>query len=327
MNHQPENTPKSSLRLFLTGMAMGTADVIPGVSGGTIAFILGIYEELINAIKSFDVQLVRLLVQRKITEALDHVPWRFLLALFLGIGTAIFSLAHLVSWLLENQPVYLFSTFFGLILASVVAVAATIPWSLREGIAVVGGTIAALIIVNLVPLDMSHDPITLFLSGMVAIMAMILPGISGSFILLILGQYNHVLNAVKELDIVTIAVVGAGAAVGLMGFARILSWLLKRYHEPTIAALVGFMVGSLWKIWPWKVVLETRLDRHGEEVPIVEANVLPAFASTEFLVALALCIVGFFVVCVLDHLQSQSNPVLRRMGFGRRTAPPVRGRG
>ncbi len=303
-------TPKDYLRLFFIGAAMGTADPIPGVSGGTMAFILGIYEDLLTAIKSFSFDLVKLLARFKIKEAMAHVPWQFLLALGLGIGLAALLLANAISWLLLNARVPLFSFFFGLILASILAIGVRVKWSAVPVVMLLLGTVAAYLIVNLIPLDMPHDPITLFLSSAVAIVAMILPGISGSFILLILGQYEFVLNAVTELDIITLLPVAAGCAVGLLGFARVLSWMLRHYEQPTIAALVGFMVGSLYKIWPWKLVLETRIDSHGDIVPIVEANVLPNFASQEFLLALALCLVGFCLVSVLDHLESQSNPVM-----------------
>lgn len=307
----PSRTLLDYVRLFFYGVAMGSVDVIPGVSGGTMAFILGIYEELLDAIKSFDARLVQLLAKRKIREALAHVPWRFLLVLLFGIGTAVLSLAHLISWLLEYQRVSLFAFFFGLILASIVAIGAVVRWSPTAIGMFIIGTALALVVVNLVPLDMPHDALTLFLSGMVAIVAMILPGISGSFILLILGQYDHILNAVKSYDVFTIAIVGVGAVVGIMGFSRVLSWLLKRYHQATIATLVGFMAGSLWKIWPWKVVVESRIDRHGEEIPLIERNILPVFTSGEFLLALGLCLVGFLLVCLIDHLQSRSNPVMR----------------
>lgn len=320
-------TPIQSLRLFFTGVAMGIADVIPGVSGGTMAFILGIYEELINAIKSFNLEFIKLLLQLKFKQALDHVPWKFLLALGLGIGSAVFTLAHAVSWLLENQPVFLFSFFFGLILASILAVGATVKWSPMTLISMVVGTVVAYLIVGLVPLQMPHDPLTLFLSGAVAIMAMILPGISGSFILLILGQYEYVLEAVKSLDIFTILFVGAGAVVGITGFSRVLSWLFKHYEQATIAVLVGFMLGSLRKIWPWKETLETTIDRHGDVVPLVEQNILPAFSSQaeiqQVVIASVLCLAGFLVVTYLDHLQSKSNPFFRLMGRSRRDADIV----
>lgn len=312
-NHPTQ--PKDYVRLFSNGFAMGSVDVIPGVSGGTMAFILGIYEDLLDGIKSFDIPLLKLLGQFKFKEAMDHVPWQFLLSLFMGIGVAVLTLAHAISWMLDNQPVYLFSFFFGLILASIVAIGATIQWSPTAWAMLVVGTAVGLAVVHLVPLDMPHDPLTLFLSGMIAIVAMILPGISGSFLLLILGQYDFVLEAVKELNILAIIPVGVGAAVGLMGFARVLSWLLKNHNTATISALVGFIIGSLWKIWPWKeVVLE--IEKHGEMVPIIERNILPPFASGEFVVALLLCLIGFLIVCIIDHQQSHTNPFFRLFGLG-----------
>jgi putative membrane protein len=312
--HNQPRTPRQYARIALTGMAMGIADLIPGVSGGTMAFILGIYEDLLAAIKSFSPQFVRLLVQRKFREALGLIPWRFLISLGMGLGLAVLLLASVMSWLWENERVYVLAFFFGLIVASIIAVGTHVKWSLTTGGMFVLGTAIALLIVNLLPLDMPHDPLTLFLSGSVAIMAMILPGISGSFILLILGQYDYVINALSDLDILAVLPVMLGSAVGLLLFARVLSWLLKRYHDSTVALLVGFMAGSLHKIWPWKEVLETRIDRHGEEVPLLEANVLPTFASTEFLIALLLCVVGFLVVSYLDHLQSKANPIFSLFG-------------
>ncbi len=309
VEHHPRSL-NDYLRLFFTGVAMGTVDVIPGVSGGTMAFILGIYEDLLTAIKSFDLTLLQHLIRGRVREALDYVPWQFLLALLLGIGMAIFSLAHGISWMLDNQPVFLFAFFFGLIIASIVAIGATVAWRSTTFAMLIVGTLVALAVVNLVPMEMPHDPLTLFLSGIVAIMAMILPGISGSFLLLILGQYNFVLEAVKTFDLISLAAVGAGAAVGLLGFARVLSWLLARYHQPTIALLVGFMVGSLWEIWPWKTVVEWA-DRHGELVPIVERNVLPRLASTEVLVVLLLALAGFVIVSYLDHMMMRANPFFR----------------
>lgn len=300
-----------SVRIFLTGAAMGIADLIPGVSGGTMAFILGIYDQLLDAIKSFNLTLLRLLGQFKIKEAFAQIPWRFLIPLGLGLGTAIISMARLMQYLLENQPVFLFSFFFGLILASIIAVGSHVPWVPSTLVALVIGTIGAYIIVGLVPLNMPNDPLTLFLSSTVAIMAMILPGISGSFILLILGQYAYVLNAVSNLDIITLIPVALGAAVGLLGFARVLSWLLGRYHDVTVAVLVGFLIGSLRKIWPWKEVLETGFDRHGEVIPLRERNILPDFAGPEVWIALGLALIGFVLLCYIDHLQSGNNLLFR----------------
>lgn len=303
--------PKDYAILFLKGIAMGTADIIPGVSGGTMAFITGIYEDLLDSIKSFDMTLVRLLLRQKIQEAVEYVPWQFLIALFFGIGVAFVGLAHGVDWMLQNERIYLFAFFFGLILASIVAIGGMVRWSAGSVGMLLLGTVVAYVVVGLVPLEMPHDPITLLLSGMIAIMAMILPGISGSFLLLILGQYDYVLQLVKSLDVIGIFPLAVGAVIGLMGFSRVLSWLLKHYHQATVAALIGFMIGSLRKIWPWKEVIETRIDRHGDIIPIVEKNILPMFGSTEFAIAVVLCIIGFLVVSYIDHLQSRSNPVLR----------------
>ncbi len=321
----PETEPRSfsPLRLFFTGFAMGIADLIPGVSGGTMAFILGIYEHLLAAIKAFNLNLLRLIGRFRWREALAQVPWGFLIPLGLGIGVAVISMARVMRYLLENQPVFLFSFFFGLILASIIAVGATVRWRPSSVAALALGSVGAYFLVGLVPLTMPHDPITLFFSGAVAIMAMILPGISGSFILLILGQYAYVLDAVSDLNLLAIIPVALGAVVGLLGFVRLLSWLLRHYHNVTVAVLMGFMVGSLRKIWPWKEVLETTLDRHGEVIPLRERNVLPEFAAPEFWVALAIAVAGFVLLSVIDHLQTGSNPVLSWTGWGRRVAAPA----
>ncbi|MCS6849431.1 MAG: DUF368 domain-containing protein [Anaerolineae bacterium] len=314
--------PFSTLRLFFTGIVMGIADLIPGVSGGTMAFIMGIYEHLLSAIKSFNLQVLRLVVQGRWRAALSSIPWSFLIPLGAGIGAAILGMARLMRYLLEYHTVYLFAFFFGLIIASIIAVGATVRWTRGALAALAGGTIAAYFIVGLVPLKMPHDPITLFFSGALAIMAMILPGISGSFILLILGQYAYVLEAVADLNLIAIIPVALGIVVGLVSFVRLLSWLLRNYHNIAVAVLMGFMVGSLRKIWPWKEVIETTLDRHGKPIPIREQNILPDFAAPEFWVALAIAVVGFFLLSVIDHMQTGANPVMRRLGWERRPRQP-----
>lgn len=322
---QEPSTPTQSfskLRLFFTGIVMGIADLIPGVSGGTMAFIMGIYEHLLAAIKAFNLRLLRLIGQRRWRMALGAIPWGFLIPLGAGIGAAVLGMARLMRYLLEYQTVYLFAFFFGLIAASIIAVSATVRWSRGAVAALAGGTVAAYIIVGLVPLKMPHDPITLFFSGALAIMAMILPGISGSFILLILGQYGYVLDAVADLNLLAIVPVALGAVVGLTGFVRLLSWLLRHYHSVAVAALIGFMVGSLRKIWPWKEVVETALDRHGKPFPIREQNILPDVATPEFWAALAIAIAGFLLMCAIDHLQTGANPVMRRLGWVRPPRQP-----
>ena len=304
-------TAKDYLYLFSTGVTMGAADVVPGVSGGTMAFIMGVYQELIDAIKSVDVAVLKLLLRWRLKEVFERVPWRFLLALGSGIGVAIVSLASLISWLLEHHPTYLYAFFFGLVLASIVAIGVHIQWSGGAAITLTAGTFLAYWIVGLVPLQAPHDPLIIFLSASVAIMAMILPGISGSFILLILGQYAYVLNAVKSLDVITLLPFGVGIVFGITSFARVLSWLLHNYHQMTITLLVGFMIGSLRKIWPFKETLETMVDRHGEVVPILERNVLPDFASSAPWLALGLCVIGFVTIRILDRLRGEKSPFVQ----------------
>ncbi len=297
--------------LVFTGAAMGSADVVPGVSGGTMAFILGIYEELINTIKSVNLQFFRLLIRFRIRDALEQINWKFIVALGAGLGTAFITLAHVISWFLEQHPVPLFSFFFGLILASVLAVSMHVRWRPGMVTALIAGTLLVYFVVGLIPLDMPHDPFTLFYSGALAITAMILPGISGAFILLILGQYEYFINAVRELDVLGLIPLVAGMVVGIMLFARILSWLLKHFHQITITLLVGFMLGSLRRIWPFKEIVETRIDRHGEEIPVLYRNILPDFGSGEFWISLGLCVSGFVLISLLDHLHTRNNPFVR----------------
>lgn len=311
------NRPQSVrdyVRLFFTGIAMGSADIVPGVSGGTMAFIMGIYEDLLHAIKSVGLDVIKLGLRFKIKEALDRIPLTFLIPLFLGIATAILSLVRIITHILDTDPEYLFAFFFGLVLASIVAIAARINhWRPAIIGALVAGTAIAVLIVTRTPSKVEANPLNLFFSGMLAIMAMILPGISGSFILLILGQYDNALNAVKNVEIVNILALGLGCALGLALFVRLLSWLLKHYHQTVIALLVGFMVGSLFKIWPWKDPLQYCTDRHGDQFVCKEANILPNFVSSEFVLAVVLCVIGFVIVTAIDHLQSKSNPVVMRI--------------
>jgi putative membrane protein len=291
-------TPRQYLRLFFSGFAMGCADIVPGVSGGTMAFILGVYETLINAIKSFDLTALRLVLKLRFQEVLEHIPLRFLIALGLGIATAILLLSNLLSNLLENQPTYLFAFFGGLILASILAIGIKVRWSPVAVVALVAGTIFAFVIVGLPAIeDAGHSVPVLFFSGAVAICAMILPGISGSFILLILGQYRYVLDAVRSFDVLTVAVVGLGAVVGILAFSRVLGYLLKHHYQVTVAALVGFMLGSLRKIW---------MEAEAGVGVISEGNTL---AGEQWAVVVVLLIVGFVLVSLLDHLQTRSNPL------------------
>lgn len=297
-----ERSLKDYAYLCLTGLTMGAADVVPGVSGGTMAFIMGVYQELIDAIKSFDLKLVQKALRFDVQGILEQVPWRFLAALGSGIVLAVLSLAHAVTYFLDNHQTYLYAFFFGLVAASIVAVGLDMRWSPNTLLGLVAGTILAYWIVGLVPNEGTHSPLILFLSGCVAISAMILPGISGSFILLILGQYAYVIGAVKSLDVITLLPFAVGCGLGLMAFARILSWLFVHYERITITLLIGFMLGSLRKIWPFKETLETMVDRHGEVVPKIQKNVMPE-PTAELWICLVLAIVGFVAILGLNRLR------------------------
>ena len=231
------------LRLVLTGFAMGAADIVPGVSGGTMAFILGVYTNLIDAIKSFNVDAIRLLLGLRFNALMDHVSFRFLLALGIGLLSAILLLSSFLSATMDdpNGRILMFAFFFGLVLASILTIGVKLRWNMASATTLIAGTVVAFIIVNVVPAEAEHSAPFLFVSGMIAITAMILPGISGSFMLLILGQYDFVLTAVSNRDLPPIIVVGLGAVVGIIAFSRALSYLLTHYYNLTVALLVGFM--------------------------------------------------------------------------------------
>lgn len=295
----------------LKGIAMGAADVVPGVSGGTIAFITGIYEELLDSIKSINPKALKTLFSEGIGAFWRHINGTFLLMLFMGIGISILSLARLLQFLLENYPVLVWSFFFGLIIASAIYVAKKITrWRAATIVAMVAGAVVAFFITTITPSVSSGDtPLWfVFTSGAIAICAMILPGISGSFILLLLGQYKYIITSLNEMKLVVIAVFGGGAVVGLLAFSNVLSWLLKKFHNITVAVLVGFMIGALNKVWPWKEVTETFTDRHGEIQPLVEANVLPGTYETvtgnsaALLPAIAIAFVGFAIIFVIERI-------------------------
>ena len=294
---------KDYIVLMAKGFCMGAADVVPGVSGGTMAFILGIYEELLNAIKSFDLKSLRLLVSFRMRAFFEKISWQFLLSLGLGILTAIFTFSKVLAWLLENKPVLIWSFFLGLILASVVTVSKRIEqWKLSRWVSLLCGLVGIYILVGLVPVSTPDDLWFLFVSGAVAICAMILPGISGSFILVLMGKYQVVLQAVNEKNFIVLAVVAAGACVGIALFSRLLAWLLGRYHDLMVALLTGLMIGSLRKVWPWKVTLETLVDAHGKTIPIVQANILPPAWNGELMAGLSLMIIGFLIVLALEWM-------------------------
>ena len=289
--------------LMLKGIAMGAADVVPGVSGGTVAFIVGIYEELINSIKSINPTNLKLLFSLRIAEFWKAINANFLLALVSGIAISIFSLAKLITYLLENEPVLVWAFFFGLVLSSTYFVAKTITqWDWKTYLFFVIGTVGAYFITVATPTETPNNLFFIFLCGAIAICAMILPGISGSFILVLLGKYFYIMSAVKSLDIVVMLVFICGAFIGITSFSNVLSFLLRRFHNTTIATLAGFMLGSLNKVWPWKETVETYVDSHGHIKPLVEENIQP---NTLLWEGIGLMLFGFILVYVLEKISQK----------------------
>lgn len=290
------------LLLALRGMGMGAADVVPGVSGGTIAFITGIYEELVNSIKSINGTAVRLLLTGRWVSFWKHVNGNFLLAVFAGIAVSVITLARVLEYVLEHHPVLIWSFFFGLILASSWIVARKIGrWDYPKVVALAGGIGAAFYITSVTPATTTDAVWFVFMAGALASCAMILPGISGSFILLLLGKYLFALRAVNERILLDLLVLGSGAVIGLILFSNLLSWLLKKYHDVTVAVLVGFMIGSLNKIWPWKETLDTVVV-DGEVRPLLEKNVVPSISSADdrFWMALLMAATGIVVILLIE---------------------------
>ena len=290
------------LLLLLKGMAMGAADVVPGVSGGTIAFISGIYEELLDTINSVNLGALKTLKKEGVKAAWMSINGNFIVTLFLGIGISIASLAKLISYLLEAHPILIWSFFFGLVLASILYVGKQVKsWNAGAIISLIIGAGLAFWITILPPLSNSDELWFIFVSGMIAICAMILPGISGSFILLLMGSYQTVLGAVKDKDLLTIGVFMAGAVIGLLSFSRVLKWMFAKYHDFTIAILTGFLIGSLNKLWPWKETISTRVNSHGERVPFIQENILPAdCVDPPIIIALLFCVSGIAVILGME---------------------------
>ena len=292
--------------LWLKGFCMGGADIIPGVSGGTIAFITGIYEQLVDAIRSFDVRFVRRLFSLDLAGALAGVHLRFLLCLLFGILTAVVGMARVMHYMLNNHPVEIWSLFFGLILASIYVVGREIrPLDAKALLFIVLGAVGSYGLVGMIPVSTPETLPFVFFCGAVAICAMILPGISGAFLLLMLGKYEYVTRTLKNpfvLDnLLILLVFSAGAGAGIIVFSRVLHYLLHRWHGLTVSALTGFMIGALRKVWPWKEVLETSVIR-GKVHVLREQNILPGGMDTEFFLAILLALTGVVAVLLLDRL-------------------------
>lgn len=290
--------------LVLKGMGMGAADVVPGVSGGTIAFIVGIYEELIDSIKSINGASLKLLLpeNRGILEsnqcqlpAIHHCRDR---DQYLLIG-------KIITWLLTDHPILVWSFFFGLVLASTWFVSKDIKkWDWKTILSYIIGIVIAFYITVATPAETPSNLFFIFLCGAIAICAMILPGISGSFILVLLGKYFYIMEAVKTFNIPVMLVFICGAAIGITSFSRVLSFALRRFHDITISVLAGFMLGSLNKVWPWKETIETYTDSHGIVKPLVEANIMPNQLVWE---AVGLMVLGYAIVYFLEKLSMKTS--------------------
>ncbi len=296
---------KNYLIIMLKGMAMGIANVIPGVSGGTIALITGIFERLINAIKSFDLKAVKLLFTGNFKEFARYTDLAFIISLFVGVGVAILAIARLFEFLFTNYPVYIWSYFFGLILASIYFVGKTIDkWNWGAIIAFVLGTALAIALTFMKPAAQNDNVWYLILCGIVAICSMILPGLSGSYVLILMGNYQLVaIDAINHLRFEILIPVAIGAIVGLIVFSHFLSWLFKKYKNQTLAVLTGFILGSLGIIYPWKTPIE---QHFGEKIKVVGYDYFIPHLSMEVIVALGIMLLGIASIWWMESLASKA---------------------
>ncbi|NVK42766.1 MAG: DUF368 domain-containing protein [Oceanospirillaceae bacterium] len=296
------------LLLAARGMLMGAADAVPGVSGGTIAFITGIYEELIHSLRQFDLEALRLLWRRGPVAAWQHVNGTFLLVLVSGILLSLLSLSRLVLYMLDAYPELLWAFFFGLIIASTWSLCRSIhAWRSHVLVSFATGAVLAYAVTRLAPTPLDASPITFFFSGMVAICAMILPGISGSFILLLLGMYAPVMLAIQQFQFGVLGIFATGAAIGLLAFSRVLDWAFSHHRTTTLALLGGVLLGSLNKVWPWKYTTAYAISKQGSEIPLAQENVLPGSYQVltgqdpYLAAAVGLMLLGVLMVLVLDR--------------------------
>jgi putative membrane protein len=321
----PKRSFKQSLSIILKGLAMGAADVVPGVSGGTIAFISGIYEELITTIHNLDIGIFKTLKKEGIKKVWQRYNLGFLASLFTGIAISILSLAKLITLLLEQYPVLVWSFFFGLVIASIIYIAKQITnYSPKAIIALVLAAVLSYGITLAKPVADTENIWFLFFAGFIAIIAMILPGISGAFILLLIGGYTIVIGAINQFiealstfslsalgnALLKIGVFAAGAIAGLKVFSGILNWMFANHKNTTLAVLTGFMIGALNKIWPWKEVLQYRKNSHGEEIPFIERSILPGgyHADPKIMAALFCMLAGFMIIFLLEFVANKKKP-------------------
>ncbi len=308
------NRPRDFIRVAIIGLLMGAAEVVPGVSGGTIAFISGIYEKLVNSIRQFTPYILVQLRREGVKAVWQEVDAVFLLMLFGSMGVSILLFASGISYLLHNEPVAIWSFFFGLVIASSLVVSREITaFGFDIGIAAGIGVGIGIVITQLVPIELEPTPLMLFIGGSVAICAWILPGLSGSFILLILGLYGFIIDAIKTLDFATLALVGAGSVVGLISFSQVLARLFSHYKNETLAVLTGFMLGSLGKLWPWKNTLSYQIQADGGQIPIVQESIMPGVYShltgepAHIGIAVVCVVAGGLLVLLLDWVARKSD--------------------
>lgn len=310
------------LIITLKGLAMGAADVVPGVSGGTIAFISGIYKELIDSINNVNLSSLKTLKKDGLKAAWEQVNGSFLLALVIGIGISVLTFSKVITHLLDTQPILVWSFFFGLIIASITLIWKEIThWKLVDILFLLIGITISYYITIARPVSSPDSYWYLFLSGFIAIIAMILPGISGAFILLLMGSYETVIGTINTFReglttanseilisaLLKLGVFAVGAIIGVKSFSKILHWMFEHHKNTTLTLLIGFMMGSLNKVWPWKQVLETRINSHGEVVPYIDKSILPQNFEGEpqITIAIILAIFGFVLIFGMEKIASK----------------------
>lgn len=305
---------KRVFSLFLKGAGMGAADAVPGVSGGTIAFVTGIYEELIHTIRQFGPEAFGAWRRGGLAGLVQHLNLAFLVPLVAGIGVSLISVAHLVTWLLTAQPVLLDAFFFGLVAASALVVSRHVTrWRWGYLLPLIAGLLLAKVLPSLMPLLAGIGDAKLVVGGAIAISAMLLPGISGSFLLLTMGLYTTVMEGIKSFDASLILQFGAGCAIGLFTFSRLLAWLFRHHYVPTLQLLIGFIVGSLPQLWPWREMVSYRLGPDDQVIPLDYRYLLPhdytllTGDSAQLLPVLVLMALGLILVLVVGE-RSTSSP-------------------
>ena len=303
------------LMVTVKGICMGAADVIPGVSGGTIAFMTGIYEDLVGSINNINITALKLLFTGKFKQFWKHINGNFLLSLITGILISILSLAKLMQYLLNHQPIQTWAFFFGLIVASSIFILKGIKaWKVKDFVMLVFGIILGVVVCTLSPTETPDGLWFILICGAIAICAMILPGISGSFILLILGKYEYMMGTIADIvsgkgdlmDFLTVIVFIIGAAAGIIAFSKFLHWLLQHYHRETLLVMAGFIIGSLVKVWPWSdkktVVLSQfpELAASGENIPEAVVNQYFGMVDMHIGGAVAFALIGFILVVGIE---------------------------